>query len=75
MAKHRKPKPREYSIERAEPPKREPREYRIERDDGPGTLRHALRNRAWPESARSAGEINEQTRENTERRERRDEHR
>jgi hypothetical protein len=42
------------------------REYRVEANDGPGTMRHAQRDRAWPESLRSAGEIDEQTRENIE---------
>jgi hypothetical protein len=41
------------------------RRYRVEVNDGPGTMRHAQRDRAWPESLRSAGEIDEQTRENT----------
>jgi hypothetical protein len=52
MAKHKRSQPK-------------PSEYRVEVNDGPGTMRHAQRDKAWPESLRSAGEIDEQTRENT----------
>ncbi|MGO9071794.1 hypothetical protein [Mycobacterium sp.] len=46
-----------------------PREFRVEVNDGPGTIRHALKRddgeHGAPESLRNAAQINEQTHDNT----------